>query len=168
ADLDIRRNGSHGRSSDGRIRIQAPKLVEMPLRGPDRIEPVFIGKFRTIQQQSIAVLAIVSFIACEIKQAESDLLRVSPGASTLRRIGGAVLVGMYDDRKPSRQGPKQLEHGNIERNARDREPYSWLAADPLVHAGEKVHDVSVCNHHTFRPARRTRRVDHICKICSST
>jgi hypothetical protein len=152
-----------GRAHHRRVRVQPAEVVEVALRRPDRREAVGVGELGALHQQPV-LLRAGALAGGEVEQAEVDVAgrrrRVAPDPAHL-----GLAAGEQHDLEASRERPEQLEHRDVERDARLGEPHAGLVElDPLVHAGEEVGDVAVRDHHALRLAGRARRVDHVREV----
>ena len=143
----ILRHRRHSGPGHRRVRIGPAKGVEMPLRRPDGAEPVGIGKARTFQQKLILLRPLPVVIAPVIER-KLHLLRAGNPA---RRHQGAVFIRRDHHREPARQGPEQLQHRNVERQRRHRQPNPRFNANPLIHPGKEIRHIAMFNHHPLGP-----------------
>ncbi len=145
------------RAGHRRVRVDAAEGVEMTLRRPHRLEAVGVREPGAVEQQPVLVVA-TRFRACEVEQAERRV-----PARLLRARQCAALAVQYH-RGAARQRPEELEHRDVERQARHRQPRAGRDAQPLVHRGEEVEHVAVLDHHALGASRRARRVDHVGEV----
>ena len=163
ADTDALGDGRERGAGDGWIRIRAAESVKMALRRPHGLEAVAIEILRPFQHQTVLV-ASRRVIVAPHEQAEAQR-----EALELRRRRKMVLhVALDDDFEAARQSPEQLEHGDIEREARHGKPGTGrIVVYARVHGGEEVHQIAVLHHHAFGSPGRTRGVHDVGEVCGS-
>ena len=158
-DLDIFRDRGYRGADHGRVRVESPEGVKMPLRSPDRRKTVLVGELCAFHEQTILVLPGFPRIAGKIKQAE---------VHWLYRAASVGLIHIQNDLETSCQRPEEFEHRNIKGETGHRQPdIADLVLDPFIHAREEVDDVAVFDHNPLRLARRTRRVNEIGQVVRS-
>ena len=135
--------------------------MEVPLRGPDCLEAVPIRELRSFEEQAIALLRILSLVAREIEKTEPHSLLLHGTASGAPISAG--IVSEDDDCESATQGPEELQHGNIKRDARHGEPDTSLTSNAPVHTEEEVCNVPMGDHYSFWRARGTRCVNQVCQ-----
>ena len=158
---DLHVPGDHRQRArhDGRTRVDAAELVEVPLGHPDGRESVRVREPRPFEEQVIGVGPVGLRLAREVEEAEVDRLGGDTDAHAHRRLG---LVRLDHHRTAACERPEQLEHRDIERDAGDGEPGDRaLRVDPLVHADEEVRHVAVLDHHALGAPGRTGCEDHV-------
>ena len=163
AGSDLHVLGVHGQRTGGHCRagVHATEDVEVALGRPHRVETVVVGELRAVEQQLVLLaalrLGVVAFVAGEIEEAEVHGRCL--GATHRCRPRGVQhhLVAVA-------QRPQQLEHGDVERQARHRQPDARFGAETVVHAGEEVDDVAVLDHHPLGVAGGTRGIDQVGQI----
>src|SRR5439155_4469953 len=142
-----------------RIRKESTEGMEVPLRGPDCLEAVPIRELRSFEEQAIALLRILSLVAREIEKTEPHSLLLHGTASGAPISAG--IVSEDDDCESATQGPEELQHGNIKRDARHGEPDTSLTSNAPVHTEEEVCNVPMGDHYSFWRARGTRCVNQV-------
>ncbi len=149
--------GHHGqcRRRDRGRRIEPAELVEVPFWCPDRAEPVAVGVLRAFQQEPVTLAAgCARVVAREVEQAEVELPRGPRGA----QHGVRVRLGDHDGEAPG-QRPQQLDHGDVERDAADRQPHAGLiGSDPAIQLGVQGDHLAVVDHHALGLPGRARGV----------
>ena len=108
-----------GGAGDGRIGVQPAERVEVPLGRPHRREAVLVGEPGAFEQErGTCRRRSASSALGEVEQAEVD--RAARATAPL-----VVPVSSVEhDLEAARQGPEQLEHRDVEREAGHRQPGS--------------------------------------------
>ena len=122
ADLDSFGNGRDCRARHRRIWIESAERMEVPFRRPNRLETVPVGEPGAFEQKTVLVAPFLGFVAREVEEAESNggvCVREGRSAGALPRF---VVALVQHDLETARQGPEDLQHRDVERNARRRQP----------------------------------------------
>ena len=161
ADRDVLRDRRHRRPGDRGVRIGAAEGVEVPLGRPDGDEAVAVGEFRALQQQFVFLGARPVVIAPVVQR---HLHALAAAGGRLRR-GTPQKIACDDDLPATGQRPEDLQHGNVEGQAGDRQPGARFGGiQRPVHAGEEVHHVAVFDHHPLGRPGRAGGIDQIGQV----
>ena len=168
ADLEVVGSGRERRPDHARVGIGTTECVEVSLGGPDRLEAVPVGPSSTVEQEAVPVVSGL-LSGGEVEEAERERAR---GAGSAPVGGGGAgdrpVLGCDHDVEASCEGPQELEHRDVERQAGDGQPRSgWVVVDDAVHRREEVDDVAVLEHDALRRPGRTRGVDHVRQIAAA-
>ena len=159
---DVARDGGHGSAGHRRVRIGPAKGMEMPFRRPDRNKAVFVGKLRAFQQQAVFVTAHAIVVAPVV---DRELHPVAARAQRPVRDQPARFVRGHHHGKPARGRVEQFKNRNVERQRCDGKPGAALrVVHHVVHAGIKVQNVAMLDHHALGLASRSGGVDQIGQI----
>ena len=157
ANLHVLGHGRDRGARHRRIRERTTEGAEVALGCVHGAETVGIGELRGLEHQ-LVFARTGSGIATPERHAHIDW----PPPARRGVAAGALDVAEDHDLEATGQGPEQLEHRDVERETRHREPTARrIVRHDLVHTDEEVHGVAMLDHHALGLAGRARRVDHI-------
>ncbi len=157
--MDALGDGGDGRARHRRVRVQPAEGVEMPLRRPHRRESARVGQARAVEQEPVPVGRPGALVAREVEQTDVNGACAPPAPRHARHHLEGIAAD--DHGRAAGERPQQLQHGDVERHAGQREPGRRARAEALVHRGEEVHHVAVAHHHAFGTTGGPRRVVHV-------
>jgi hypothetical protein len=138
---------------------QPAEGVEVPLGRPHRAEAVRVREARALEQQPIALGAVLALVAREVEQAELGPRARRSGADAARDRR------RQHDLETARERPQQLEHRDVEGRAGDRQPGARrVVRDVRVDRREEAGHVAVLDEHALGPARGAGRVDGVGQV----
>src|SRR6185437_3078477 len=115
-DFHIPGDGSNRGPRNGWIWIQTTESMEMALGSPNCMEPMLVGKSRSLKEKTISIL-LSAIIGCR-KEKQAEIKVLSSGAPCILSRDAWV---EYHAVTPS-QCPEKFQRGNIKRDAGDCDP----------------------------------------------
>ena len=122
ANLDVLRHRRDRGAGDRRIRIRAAERVEVTLGCPHRAKPFSSKNFAPSISSRYFAGPGASSLPHMNRPSPRPWVTAAPSALTAHRRRFDSRLVVDDDLEAARQRPEQLEHRDVERQARDREP----------------------------------------------